>query len=423
MAREDGTLINTAFMGELRNGDHAEFTVLERKHRGDNLTGLVLYATLEPCAPGARNHPKVSCSERIINARIKRVYVGIEDPDPKVKGNGIADIRRNNIEIESFDKDLQDIIFKANELFLKEAIERAKKAEQEELVPAFTMLDEMLENFELKEFSEEALSKFKENLSISYDITSNDFKSVLHKWNFVRLDSKSNLLHPTGLGLLLFGRNPQIPYPQSLVKFTIKSKTVNQPKILDFDGPLVLIPDKVEAYLEINFPKAIDRSSFTRKEKREVYFEVLREVIINAIVHRDYSIEGANINVKIDDEKIEVQSPGEPIVPIEKLKNYTAPTFSVNPKIANVFYQMKYIEKRNLGMKELHDFADLMEIHKPVIEYDEPYLSVTLWRGIDESTEQESYKLFGLNDDELKGIRYVRLKKQIGKNSTQHILV
>lgn len=387
LAKEDGTLVNTAFRGELRQGDHAEFTVLERKHRPDLLEGMVIYATLEPCAPGARSITKLGCAERIVNARIKRAYVGIEDPDPKVKGNGIAYLIENKIEIDFFEKDLQEQILATNTQFIAEAVERAKLAEQEEIEPAYTELDKSLDNYDLKDFSTDALEKFREKLQLSYAVDSKDFRSVLHKWNFLRIDKKANTVHPTGLGILLFGKNPQIKYPQSLVKFTIKTQNEDKPKILDFDGPLVLMPEKIESYLEINFPKAIDRSSFVRNEIKEVYFEVLREVIINAIVHRDYSIEQANINVKIDDEKIFVESPGKPLVSIEKLQNFTAPTFSVNPKIANVFYQMKFIEKRNIGMEELHTFSESMGVNKPSIEYNEPYLQVTLWRKAETKLE------------------------------------
>jgi ATP-dependent DNA helicase RecG len=229
--------------------------------------------------------------------------------------------------------------------------------------------------------------KFREKLQLSYPVDSKDFRSVLHKWNFLKLDKKTNTANPTGLGILLFGKNPQIKYPQSLIKFTVKTQNENKPKILDFDGPLVLMPEKIESYLEINFPKAIDRSSFERKETNEVYFEVLREVIINAIVHRDYSIEQANINVKIDNEKIFIESPGKPLVSLEKLQNFTAPTFSVNPKIANVFYQMKFIEKRNIGMEELQEYSKIMGVNKPIIEYNKPYLQVTLWKKAETKLE------------------------------------
>jgi len=76
--------VETAFRGELRYGDHAEFTLLERKNGHKKLDGSILFTTLEPCAPGARKHPKMSCAERVFAARIKQVWLGIEDPDPTV---------------------------------------------------------------------------------------------------------------------------------------------------------------------------------------------------------------------------------------------------------------------------------------------------------------------------------------------------
>ena len=51
---------DTASRSELRDGDHAEFTLLERKHRTSKLDDAVLFSTLEPCAPGSRKHPKLS---------------------------------------------------------------------------------------------------------------------------------------------------------------------------------------------------------------------------------------------------------------------------------------------------------------------------------------------------------------------------
>ena len=42
---------HTAYRGELRDGDHAEYTLLERKNRDQKLDGCVLFSTLEPCAP------------------------------------------------------------------------------------------------------------------------------------------------------------------------------------------------------------------------------------------------------------------------------------------------------------------------------------------------------------------------------------
>ena len=104
----------TAHRGELRDGDHAEYTLLERKNRDQKLDGCVLFSTLEPCAPGARNRPKISCAERIVLARIKEVWVGIEDPDPTVGGKGIKYLRDNGVTIHMFDREFQQEIREFN---------------------------------------------------------------------------------------------------------------------------------------------------------------------------------------------------------------------------------------------------------------------------------------------------------------------
>jgi ATP-dependent DNA helicase RecG len=84
--KPDGS-IETAARGELRYGDHAEYCLLERKNRSTALDGAVLFSTLEPCAPGARRHPKLGCAERIVLARVAEVWIGIEDPDPNDAAN------------------------------------------------------------------------------------------------------------------------------------------------------------------------------------------------------------------------------------------------------------------------------------------------------------------------------------------------
>ena len=127
LVKPDGS-VDTACRGELRHGDHAEFTLIERKNRDQQqLDGSVLFATLEPCAPGSRAHPKLSCAEHIVNARIKRVWVGTTDPDPKVDRKGIKFLQDAGVEVEMFDRDLQDMIREANQEFIAQALERADR--------------------------------------------------------------------------------------------------------------------------------------------------------------------------------------------------------------------------------------------------------------------------------------------------------
>jgi ATP-dependent DNA helicase RecG len=122
--------VDTASRSELRDGDHAEFTLLERKHRSSKLDDAVLFSTLEPCAPGARKHPKLACAERITNARIKEVWIGIEDPDPTVDRKGIKHLQDAGVKVHLFDRDLQERIREVNSEFIAQAEVRAAAARE-----------------------------------------------------------------------------------------------------------------------------------------------------------------------------------------------------------------------------------------------------------------------------------------------------
>jgi len=125
LVKPDGSM-EFGFRSEFRNGDHAEYTILERKKGKEILDGSTLFTTLEPCAPGSRAPGKSSCAERILAARIKEVWMGIEDPDPQVAGKGKAFLESNGISVYLFDPDLQQEIRAFNNEFINQALLRAE---------------------------------------------------------------------------------------------------------------------------------------------------------------------------------------------------------------------------------------------------------------------------------------------------------
>ncbi len=89
-----GTVVGEGFHPEAGQ-PHAEIFALQQA--GERALGADLYVTLEPCSHQGRTGP---CTEAIIAAGIARVFVGTEDPNPRVAGSGIRRLREAGISVE-----------------------------------------------------------------------------------------------------------------------------------------------------------------------------------------------------------------------------------------------------------------------------------------------------------------------------------
>jgi ATP-dependent DNA helicase RecG len=368
--------IETAYRGELREGDHAEFTLLERKLPNENLEDCILFTTLEPCVK--RNDPKVPCCRRTTNARIKRVYVGIEDKDPTVDGKGIKHLEKHGVTVKMFDRDLQRIIENENEAFLKQALERKKKSEVEDLS---SPIEKPIENYDSSKFSEVALNKFIKESDLEYDYKDEEFLEYLADFGAMEWSEGKKQFIPTGFGILLFGKNPRVKFKNAVLKAHVTyGNNKIEPK--DFNDALVLIPDQIESWLKKVLPLSKDTSEFKRKDIPDFPINVLREAIVNALVHRDYEIEGAKCEIKIDNDKIIVTSPGEPLpaISLEQLNTFEAPSLSRNPIITYAFSLMNYVEEKGFGMKTFKSLYKNSGLPIPKYTMKNPFLTLTFPR-------------------------------------------
>jgi len=74
---------------------HAEVVALQRAR--EEATGAILYLNLEPCTHYGKTPP---CAPQVIEAGVKRVVIGMEDPNPLVKGKGVEILRRAGVDVE-----------------------------------------------------------------------------------------------------------------------------------------------------------------------------------------------------------------------------------------------------------------------------------------------------------------------------------
>ncbi len=76
-------------------GPHAEAVALELA--GETARNATVYVTLEPCSHHGRTPP---CADALVAAGVRRVVVGILDPDPRVSGRGVARLREAGIRVD-----------------------------------------------------------------------------------------------------------------------------------------------------------------------------------------------------------------------------------------------------------------------------------------------------------------------------------
>lgn len=417
LVKKDGS-VHTAARGELRYGDHAEFTLLERKNRDTALDGAVLFATLEPCAPGARSHPKLGCAERIVLARIREVWVGIEDPDPTVDRKGIKFLQDNGVKVELFDRDLQEKIRSANKRFIEQAEERAAaaRAPKPSKVVVLSELEKAAETSVVADFDEAALLRYRERAGIREEVGSEALHRRLRGQGLLRSAGLEEIpgtyglnhdhrLVPTGFGLLLFGKEPRMRMPQAGLLGTVLLPDGRE-ELRDFDGPAVGVPKQAIDWLKDKLPNPIRRDEAQRRELHEPLFEMVREGLVNALLHRDYAIEGAKCQLIAKMDKIVIKSPGLPVQPItlQQLSAFDAPMLSRNPVLHFVFSKMALAEERGLGLKSMRSGASVAGLPVPTYTWEDPYLVLTLFRTAQAAVPQALTEVAeGLTDAERTG--------------------
>jgi len=190
----------------------------------------------------------------------------------------------------------------------------------------------------------------------------------------------------TNAGALLFGRNIESHIRHNFItcvlfKGTTKTKILDRK---DFKSDLFSNYKDAFRFLQQHLKfEYIIKDSGPRKEIPEIPLEVLREGLVNAIVHRDYYEEGAGILVEIYDNRVEISNPGRLLFDKSKFGKLSV---ARNPIIFDAFYRLGITEKIGSGIARMREAMAERDIE---ITFDtEDFFIATLTRP--ETTRKEA---------------------------------
>ena len=204
------------------------------------------------------------------------------------------------------------------------------------------------------------------------------------------LVKQENRLHPTHAGILLFGKEPQNWIRGAMitaVRFAGDSMSDKFTR-LDIGGTL---PDQIrraETFLIDHLRKDVSLGkTMAREENFEYPLEAARELVVNAVAHRDYSIAGDEIRLFIFSNHMEVTSPGRLPGPVT-ISNIKSERFSRNPAIVQVLSDLRFIERLGYGVDRIYDLLDEQAMQPPYFEETAGGFRVTLYNRADAAPAQ-----------------------------------
>jgi ATP-dependent DNA helicase RecG len=173
----------------------------------------------------------------------------------------------------------------------------------------------------------------------------------------------------TRAALVLFGKDPARYYPNAFVKI---GRFAGPSGAMSFqetcEGNLFQLVQRVLAQLETKFLiKPVRFEGLQRIEELEYPVAALREMLLNALVHRDYA--GSMVQLRVMDDRISVWNPGElPHGLTVEMLHQEHESIPRNALIADVCYKAGYIDSWGQGVKRMTESCAASGLGLPHIE-------------------------------------------------------
>lgn len=173
--------------------------------------------------------------------------------------------------------------------------------------------------------------------------------------------------------ILLFGKNPQTYFPRAFIRFirydgteAKVGKDMNVVKDVIFEGRILEQVERAVDFIKIQMKEKTYLGANGIFVTEEEYSEFVRtEIVVNAATHRDYAIKGTDIQIKMFDDRLEVDSPGT-FAGMVKKENIRYTHFSRNPKIAAFLKDYGYVKEYGEGVDRMCKELEAIGLPNPV---------------------------------------------------------
>jgi len=222
-------------------------------------------------------------------------------------------------------------------------------------------------------------------------------------------------LRPTHAGLLFFGKDPSEYIPQNEIRIA-RFRGVTRIEFIDskeIKGPFYKMLDEVEAFFKRNTRLASKVVEFKRVDIPEYPFEAIREAVINAIAHRDYTRRGAPIIISIFDDRVEISNPGG-LLPGLNIKNLEGRHETRNEKICSIFHHTMDMEKFGTGIRKMKRLTKEHGLSEPELREEGDFFVVRFYGPGDKILDlvpsipeerQIDLRKLGLNNRQIEALR------------------
>ena len=268
--------------------------------------------------------------------------------------------------------------------------------------------------------------------------------SAKRKFSFEASPTAKNVLtelglleenHPLVAAMMLFGKKPQLSAPAAVVKCShyYGIEVVRPiPSQQIFGGTLFEQADSAADFVLSRLDRTIGgrEEANVAREKLEIPKEAIREIIVNAVVHREYD-SNASVQIDVFADRVEIMNPGglpDELTVDDLLREHLS--VPVNPFLARPFYLAGYINQLGYGTRNVVKWCREAGLPDPEFDPAENRFRVVIWRNwltedrldqLDLNERQRNAIIFVKERGRISNLEYQRVAKAIKKTATRDL--